>query len=99
MPETYVVNAVYRAQEGKQEDLAAALRAMSPHSRQEPGCLLYEVHRSVDDDRTFLIYEQYRGLEGFEAHKESPAFDQYIRNGAWPCLEHREATFWHRLED
>jgi quinol monooxygenase YgiN len=99
MSDTYVVNAIYRAEEGKQEELARALRAMTADAREEEGCLQYEIHRSSEDDRTFLIYEQYVGLEGFEAHKATPAFDEHIRNGAWPCLEHRAATFWYRLED
>lgn len=94
----YIVNAIYRAKDGEQEQLAQTLRAMTPHARNEPGCVRYDVHRGVDDDRLFLLYEQYRSIDDFEAHKESEPFYELIRHGAWPCLESREATFWQPME-
>ena len=50
------------------------LHKLQAASRQEPGCLMYIVHRHRTDPRRFFIYEQYRDDAALEAHRQSRTF-------------------------
>ena len=60
--------AFFRARRGQSEGLGAALAALVEPPRLEVGCLNYDLHRSVDDADVWLIYENWRSPEGFDAH-------------------------------
>lgn len=52
-----VLMATWRAKPGNEQRCAEILDLMTPLTRAEPGCLLYQAHRSPDDSRlvrTFL---------------------------------------------
>ncbi|MFT4113544.1 MAG: putative quinol monooxygenase [Silvibacterium sp.] len=64
----------------KSEDRASiyeALRALTEASRQEPGCVTYVTHAVEAEPDTIVIYEQYRGEAGLEAHRATPHFQKY----------------------
>jgi quinol monooxygenase YgiN len=71
---------------------------MGPLSRQEPGCLFYQAHRSPDDPRVFFLYEQYADESGYEAHQATPHFERYIKGKAIPRLESRERSFFVTID-
>ena len=93
----YVVAALWRAKEGQEERIARILEIMTPLSRQEPGCLFYQAHRSVDDPRLFFLYEQYVDVSGYEAHMVTPHFEQHVKGEAIPNLESRERAFYETM--
>jgi quinol monooxygenase YgiN len=95
---TYAVAATWRAREGEEERIGEILAALAPACRQEPGCRVYQAHRSADDPRGFFIYEQYDDEEAFKAHTQSPHFEEYVRGQAVPLLERREASFYVTLD-
>jgi len=68
---TWIANA------GHEEEVAMIFTQLQAASRQEPGCLMYIVHRHQDDPRHFFIYEQYRDRAALEAHRNSPHFQEY----------------------
>jgi (4S)-4-hydroxy-5-phosphonooxypentane-2,3-dione isomerase len=86
------------AQEGKEDDLAAALRELADASRQESGCELYIPTRHAEDPRSFLLYEQYVDKEAVDAHAASEHF-QRIAVGGFPSLLDgpRKRTFYETL--
>ncbi|HWE63097.1 MAG TPA: putative quinol monooxygenase [Chloroflexota bacterium] len=94
----FVVAAIWTAKPRGEDRIARILEVMSPLSRQEPGCLYYQAHRSPDNPRVFFLYEQYRGREGYEAHMASAHFEQYVRGEAIPNLESRERAFYETLD-
>lgn len=94
----YVVAAIWKAKEGKEDVIAGVIETMTPLSRQEPGCLFYQAHRSVDDPRTFFLYEQYVDESGYGAHMETPHFEQHVRGTAIPNLEARERAFYETID-
>jgi quinol monooxygenase YgiN len=93
----YVVAAWWRAKPGKEELIAQVIEKMTPLSRQEPGCLYYQAHRTPDDPQLFFLYEQYVDKEGYEAHMATPHFEQYVRGEAIPNLESRERAFYETM--
>jgi quinol monooxygenase YgiN len=94
----YVVAALYRSKPGEEDRILKVLETMAPLSRQEPGCLFYQAHRSPDDPRVFFLYEQYTDEAGYQAHMASEHFEKYIRGEAIPRLETRERAFYVTLE-
>ena len=89
---TYVIAATYVAKDGEAEGVQAALEAMTPLTRREPGCVGYQAHRSVEDANVFFLYEQYADEAGFAAHAATEHFERYIKGEAWPRLERREVV-------
>ena len=53
----------------------------------EPGCLRFDVHRSMDDPNRFVLYEIYADRNAFyEAHREAPHYAAW-REVADRCVE------------
>lgn len=94
----FVVAALWRAKKGQEEAIARVIENMTPLSKQEPGCLFYQAHRSKDDPQLFFLYEQYVNEAGYEAHMATPHFDQFVRGEAIPNLESRERAFYETME-
>ena len=44
----YVVAATYTTKPGEEDAIVAILEKMGPLSREEPGCVFYQAHRSED---------------------------------------------------
>jgi (4S)-4-hydroxy-5-phosphonooxypentane-2,3-dione isomerase len=66
-----------------------ALRAMVEYSNsdQEPGCLLYVVHQSVENPARIMLYEQYVDEAAFEDHKQTEMFKQHVAGTVVSGLE------------
>jgi len=94
----YVVAATYRAKAGEEDRIAAILKAAARLSRDEPGCLLYEIHSSTEDSRTFFLYEQYLDEGAYRAHQATEHFQRLILGEAIPRLERRVRTFFETLD-
>ena len=47
-----------------------ARRSVDP-SRNEDGCLFYDLHQEVDDDHAFVILDGWRDKSAFEGHASS----------------------------
>lgn len=76
-----VLAVVWVARAGHQEEVADVFRKLEAKSRQEPGCLMYVVHRHKDEPGKVFIYEQYRDDAALQAHKDSPHFQEYAVKG------------------
>ncbi len=79
------------------EKLAEAqgyLRQLVEPTRAEPGCRTYEVHRSKDDPRSFLFYEQYDDEAAVDTHRASAHFERFGKNGIQAIAESRVANLY-----
>jgi quinol monooxygenase YgiN len=83
---TYVIQA------GRESEAEAFLRELIAASRREPGCRAYEVHRSLEHPRTFLIYERYEDFVALEAHRQTAHFLRFGKNGLMTIMESRAAA-------
>jgi quinol monooxygenase YgiN len=72
-----VLAVTWMANPGHEEQVAEIFRKLETASRQEPGCLLYIVHRHKEDPRHIFIYEQYKDEAALAAHRNSPHFQEY----------------------
>jgi quinol monooxygenase YgiN len=67
-----VVVALMRARPGKEDDLNEALTALVPPSHDDPGCILYTLHRGADDPARFVFVERWASREDLEGHNGTP---------------------------
>jgi quinol monooxygenase YgiN len=70
-------------------EIAEILRALTPASRQEPGCVSYTPHAVYGDPDTIVIYEQYKDQEALEAHQQSAHFKRYAVGGLYQRMRER----------
>ena len=79
MPGGIVTNLVFlRAQAGEAAKLEQALRELAQESRDEPGNLVYEVHRSASDSDEYLLYGIWRSQTDLEAHMNAAAIQAFL---------------------
>lgn len=89
---TLAVNYVFHA-----DTLAEAegyLRELVGPTRAEPGCRTYEIFRSNDDPNAFMFFEQYDDEAALDAHRASPHFDRFGKNGIQKIAASRVATLY-----
>jgi quinol monooxygenase YgiN len=65
---TLTIFARFHAAPGQAEALAAAIRAVAPPTRAEPGCLSIETYRSVLDPNLFHIHSRWADAVAFDRH-------------------------------
>ena len=94
----HAVAVTWVAREGEEEHVRALLEEIAPQVRDEPGCLMYVVHRSAEDPRTFFLYEQYVDEDAFQAHRESEHFQELVLGEAVPLLESRTPVHYETLD-
>ncbi len=95
----YVIAARYLTKEGEEGKVAEYLSRMAELSNSdvEPGCVLYAINQSVENPRSFLLYEQYHDEAGFTAHTQTDYFKELVLGGAVPLLEHRERDIYNLI--
>ena len=82
------------AKAGKEAALQQALEELAALSRQEPGCIMYLVHRGVDAPQRFFLYEQYRDNAAVEAHRVAGHYHQYAEELIPTLVADRKLDLW-----
>jgi quinol monooxygenase YgiN len=93
---TLVVKYVFRT--GSEDEAEAYIRKLIAATRQEPGCRTYSVNRSLERARTYLFFEQYDDQAALDAHRASPYFLEFGKNGIQTIAESRDASTYEPLE-
>ncbi len=72
MSSEITILAHFRAKPETLAALDAALGALVTATRQEPGCLAYDLHVALDDPCRFVLVERWRDAAALEAHFAQP---------------------------
>lgn len=70
MPDLNVV-AVLKAKPGSEAVLQDALTSLVEPTREEPGCISYELFRSAADATTFINIEKWQSQDDLDAHMQT----------------------------
>jgi len=76
MPQLTII-ATLVAKPGKSEALGQALLALVPPSRAEEGCINYDLHHSLSDPNTWIVYENWVSKAALEEHFATPHFQAF----------------------
>jgi len=68
------------AEEGLEEKIYQELQRLVPLTRKEKGCIDYVLHRSNDDSRVFIMYENWKSKEDLNRHNQSKHFKAFQSN-------------------
>jgi quinol monooxygenase YgiN len=71
-PTMICVIVLAKVRPGKEEDARSALAATAASTRQEPGCLQYDLHVDLSDPGSLAIYERWRDQAALDAHMKMP---------------------------
>jgi len=75
---TKIVNFI--AKEGHEKQLSTLLNGMISPSRNEQGCLLYDIFQYEQDPKKFIVIESWADEEALEGHKHSKHYLHYKAN-------------------
>ncbi len=92
-----VLAVTWIAKPGHEDEVARIFGKLQVASRQEPGCLMYIVHRHRTDSTRFFIYEQYRDDAALETHRQSPHFQEYAIRALKDIGERKEGELFSPL--
>lgn len=92
-----VVIATLRARPGREEELERALRGLVAPTRQEPGCVRYDLHRSQDSAGRFLFYEIWADRPHWETHMGRPHLQAFLARVPELVEGEPEITLWELL--
>ena len=67
-----VVIAELHARAGQEEELEQVLRKMIAPTREEAGCIRYELNKSLSDPAVFVFYERWRDQAALDEHLKTP---------------------------
>ena len=74
--DTLHVVAHFHAKTDKAEELRTLLEGLVEPTRQEPGCIRYELHAHTNDPNQFTFIEEWTGPDRLAAHFET----EHIKN-------------------
>lgn len=84
MPLTIVAN--IHAKAGQEQLVASELPKLLEPTRQETGCIQYDLHRDNDDPAHFMFYEIWETHDLWQAHKHTAHIAAY-RDATKDALE------------
>jgi quinol monooxygenase YgiN len=84
--ELYIIGE-FRAREGNEIAVEAAIAKVIPKSRRESTCLGINAYRSNKDSARFFIHSRWRDEPAFEAHALLPHTVEFLKTVA-PLLTH-----------
>ncbi|MEW4487260.1 putative quinol monooxygenase [Thalassoglobus sp. JC818] len=94
----FAINVILTVQDGSQiENIAKLLTEAGRLSREEPGCLSFEVCQSIEEKGTFLLIERWESKEAWEVHKTAQAFTEIYQPQVLPLVK-RQPYFCEILE-
>ena len=73
-----VLLAKSRLQKGMQKEFIAVAEKLVKATREEEGCIYYDLIQDTTDDCVFYFVEKYQDEAAVEAHKSSAHFQTYV---------------------
>ena len=94
---TLTVVATIKAKPGKEAALRQELLALIPTTRQEPGCINYDLHQAVDNPAHFLFHENWNSKQHLDDHLARPHLQALLAKAPELLAEPPQITLWERI--
>jgi quinol monooxygenase YgiN len=91
------VVATFAARPGKETDLRAALTGLLAPTRQEAGCLNYDLHQSPGEPGKFLFHENWSSKALLDAHLQSDHLQALLPRVDELCAAPPVIHLWERI--
>ena len=94
---TLTVVATFQARPGKETELKNALISLVAPTRNEAGCLNYDLHVSPEDHAKFLFHENWTTKAHLDAHLKSVHIAALLPRVDELCVAFPEIKLWERI--
>ena len=91
------VTAQIIAKPGHQSQVRELLLSLVGPSRQDPGCLNYELHQALDNPAHFLFQENWSNETLLEQHLQTPHVQSALAKLNGLLTEAPRITLWQRI--
>ena len=91
------VVATFEARPGKENELRNALIGLVAPTRQEAGCLNYDLHVLPEQPAKFLFHENWTTKAALDVHLQSPHIQALLPRVGELCVAPPEITIWNRI--
>jgi quinol monooxygenase YgiN len=81
-----------RVKPGSNQTLEAAFQELAALTRLEPGCIVYQLHRSTQDPLQYFLYERYVDEPALRFHQATEHFSRIVKGIIPSLVEGREIT-------
>jgi len=89
--------AQFIAKSGNEDELVRQLHSLIPQTRQERGCIRYELNRSIDNLRQITFVEKFTSREDFDFHCSTPYIKGFFENVAPGLVESQVVTLYREI--
>jgi quinol monooxygenase YgiN len=79
----------YWVQADRTAEVRELLRLVAVENAKEPAMLDFQVYQLEGDGHRLMVYEVFADQSGLDAHRASPHYDTYVRQGVFPLLRER----------
>jgi quinol monooxygenase YgiN len=93
------VVAKIKAKPGLEETVKNELMSLVPPTRQEPGCINYDLHQSPEDQSLFVLYENWVSKEDLDKHLEMPYLNAIKAKADELLAEPLDITLWDMISE
>jgi quinol monooxygenase YgiN len=69
------------------EDIRSLLAQQGTLSRQEPGCLRFEVYHSNTDPKVFILNERWESQQALDVHRTAKAYTEIYQPKVLPKVD------------
>ncbi|MGM9904506.1 hypothetical protein A5844_000608 [Enterococcus sp. 10A9_DIV0425] len=74
-----VINATFIIKEEKRNEFLAAINELIAATKQEDGCLYYQLYESTNQENEFVMIENWRDEQAIEVHNQSILLQQLFK--------------------
>lgn len=94
---TVTVVATFEARPGKENELRNALVGLVAPTRQEAGCLNYDLHVLPGAPAKFLFHENWTTKAALDTHLQTPHIQALLPRVGELCVAPPEIVIWERI--
>lgn len=95
----YTVMIAGVAKSGMEDYVKRFLKQLMEHSQNDTGCIIYNIHQSIENPSEFMVYMQWKSKEAFEQHNLKPEMQEFKHKLAKEMFEEQSPkTYWHLLD-
>lgn len=69
------------------DEIRDLLRQQAQLSRQEPGCLRFEIYESESESNTFILIEQWESQDALDVHRTAQGFTTIYQPRVLPLVD------------
>ncbi|MFO1487782.1 MAG: putative quinol monooxygenase [Verrucomicrobiota bacterium] len=94
---TLTVVATFEARPGQEVELKKALLSLVAPTRQEAGCINYDLHQSPENPAKFLFHENWASKAQLDAHLGNAQIQALLPRVGELCVAFPDIVIWEKI--